>query len=256
MSLWARRVGRAMAVALCLLLSGAAPAARVPAQPPIFAGRLDYRVSWNGIPAGNATVNVARVEDGVVPQYRVEASAQTNAVVDLLWSLRARVSASFTTTDLTPLGFRYDREMNRVHSRTDIVYDPVSQRPTGIHVTRGRTTTHSPTDPTVTDPVTAIFRALSEPIRLGDTFHYEVFTGESLYRVELRVVGADTLTVAAGTFRAWRVEPRVWKVGPRVDRRLRRATLWVSQEPVRAVLRIRSQLFIGAVYCDLQQLQT
>ena len=55
--------------------------------------------------------------------------------------LRARVSAGFTTTDLTPLGFRYDREMNRVHSRTDIVYDPVSQRPTGIYARRGRTTT-------------------------------------------------------------------------------------------------------------------
>ena len=110
-----------------------------------------------------------RVEAGVVPQYRVDARARTNAAVDLFWSFRGRVSAGFTTTDLTPLGFRFDREMNRVHSRTNVTYDPVSLQATGIHVKRGRTTRRSTTDPSVTDPVTAIFRALSQPIRLGDS---------------------------------------------------------------------------------------
>src|SRR5258706_541862 len=74
------------------------------------------------------------------------------------------------------------------------------------------------------------------------------------YRVEWVTSGEETITVTAGTFPAWRVEPRVWKIGTGVDQRLRRATLWVSQEPVRTLLRIRSEVFIGAVNCDLQRL--
>jgi len=235
-----------------LFLGTAVAAAPTVPTLPVVTGHLDYHVSWNGIPAGDATVNIARVDEAA--SYHVEGSVQTSWLVDWLWSLRARVSASFTTADLTPLSFRYDRDMNREHSLTDIYYDPSTRWPTGVHVKRGRTTTMSVNDAGVMDPVTAIFRALAQPIQVGDTYRYDVFTGESSYRVELHVVGEDTITVAAGTFKAWRVEPQVWRVGTGVDTRLRHATLWVSEEPVRAVLRIRSEVFIGAVNCDLQRL--
>jgi len=159
-----------------------------------------------------------------------------------------------TSTDLTPLSFRYDRDMNREHSLTDVVYDPSTRRSTGIRVRRGQTTILKVDDANIVDPITTIFRALSQPIRVGDTLRYDVFTGESRYRVELDIKGEDTITVGAGTFTAWRVEPRVWKIGTGRDERLRHATLWISQAPVRALVRIRSEVFIGAVNCDLQHL--
>ena len=251
----APRVGVSV-VGVLLLLCTATAAAPSTAPSPIVTGRLNYRVSWNGIRAGDATVNVARVDDVAEPQYQVEGFVQTSWLVDWLWSLRARVSANFTTGDLTPLGFRYDRDINRDHSLTNIFYDPEHLHTTGILVRHERTTTLSVDDPNVMDPIAATFHALSEPIHVGDTFRYAVFTGEASYRVELNVIGEETITVAAGTFRAWRIEPQLWKVGTGVDRRLRHATLWVSEAPVRAVLRIRSEVFIGAVNCDLQHLDT
>ena len=215
-------------------------------------GHLDYRVSWNGIPAGDATVHIARVDDTPISAYRVDASVQTSWLVDWLWSLRGRVSARFTSAGLTPLAFRYDRDINRDHSLTDIFYDPSTLHPTGIYIHHGQTKTLSADGTDALDPITAIFRALAQPIHVGDTFHYAVFTGEASYRVELDVIGEETITVAAGTFKAWRVEPQLWKVGTGVDHRLRHATLWVSEGPARAVVRIRSEVFIGAVNCDLQ----
>ena len=80
-------------------------------------------------------------------------------------------------------------------------------------------------------------------------------TGEARYRVELTVVGEDTITVAPGRFRAWRVNPDVWKIGSGRDRRLRRATVWVAEDSTRLPLRIRSEVFIGAVDCDLIRFQ-
>jgi hypothetical protein len=83
-----------------------------------------------------------------------------------------------------------------------------------------------------------------------------VFTGEARYRVELAVTGEDMVSVAGGSYRAWRIEPRVWKNGTGVDSRLRHATLWISEDPAHILLRIRSEGFIGAVNCDLLHLQT
>jgi len=246
----------AVLVGALLLLGSTTVAAPTGPTDPIVTGRLDYRVSWNGIPAGDATVRIARLDGGVEPQYRVEAAVRTTWLVDLLWSLRAKVFANFTTVDLTPLGFRYDRDVNREHSLTDVVFDPSTLQATGIRVRGAETKTLRADDPAVLDPITAIFRALARPLSSGDTFRYEVFTGEARYRVELRVVGEDTVHVDAGTFRAWRVEPQVWKLGTGVDRRLRHATLWVSAGPVHTLLRIRSDVFVGAVNCDLQRLGT
>lgn len=218
---------------------------------PLATGRLDYRLSWNGIPAGDATVTVAKDEHGSAGQYRVDARVRTGWLVDLLWSLRGRVASSFTAADLVPLGFRYDREVNHEHSVTDVVFDSSAAQATGTHSQNGRTKVLDVREAGVVDPVTAVFRALSEPVHVGDTLRYEVFTGESRYRVEMVITGEEAVTVSAGTFWAWRVEPRVWKLGSGIDRRLRHATLWVSEAPVRTLLRIRSEVFIGAVNCEL-----
>ncbi|MBI1814477.1 MAG: DUF3108 domain-containing protein [Deltaproteobacteria bacterium] len=223
---------------------------------PVVTGRLDYRLSWNGIPAAHATVSINQDEAGPEPRYRVEATAQTSWLVDLLWSLRARVTSIFAGDDLTPQGFRYDREVNHEHSLTEVTFDQsslASLATTGTYYHGGHTTVLDVQDADVLDPITTIFRALAQPVRIGDTMRYEVFTGEARYRVELSVAGEETITVPAGTFKTWRVEPQVWKIGTGLDRRLRRATVWVSQAPVRAVVRIRSEVFIGAVNCDLQQ---
>ena len=221
---------------------------------PLATGRMRYQLSWNGIPAASATVDVSLIEQEPEPLYHVEAMAQTSWLVDLLWQLRAYVGASFGTEGPEPFGFRYDRKINDDHSITQIEFDPKESLAVGTLDHRGKKQVVDVRDTNVVDPITAIFHALSRPIHLGDTVHYEIFTGEARYRVELRVKGEGPVTVAAGTYPAWEVEPRIWKVGTGLDRRLKGATIWVSQEPVRTILRIRSEVFIGAVNCDLQQL--
>jgi len=221
---------------------------------PLATGRLNYTLSWNGIPAARATVDVSLIEQQPEPLYHVDAVAQTSWLVDLLWQLRAYAGASFSTVGPEPLGFRYDRKINEERSITQIEFDPTQTRAVGTLDRRGQKRVVDVHEPNVLDPITAIFHALSQPVHVGETLKYEVFTGEARYRVELEVKGEGPITVAAGTYSAWEVEPRVWKVGKGLDRRLKGATIWVSEEPVRTILRIRSEVFIGAVNCDLQQL--
>jgi hypothetical protein len=220
----------------------------------IPSGRFAYRVSWNGIPAATATVDVARDGNGSDALYRVHAAIRTSWLVDWLWRLRARAASSFSAEQLTPLGFLYEREENSKHSVTHVTFDPTTKQAIGTHQRGSRRKILDIHEKDVLDPITAIFRALSQPVRVGDTLRYEVFTGESRYRVELAIAGDEEVTVSAGTFNAWRVEPRVWKIGSGPERRLRQATIWVSQAPVRALVRIRSEVFIGAVNCDLLQM--
>lgn len=237
---------RWLLVALAILAAAAdsAGAAAVPT------GALEYRLSWNGIPAASAVIDVTR-DDATT--YRIEAATRTNSFVDLFWRLRGRVESRFAADTFAPLGFRFDREINRKPEVTEVTFGGEAPFAVGLHRRDGREHVKTVDEDYVLDPVTAIFRALQEELEAGATRVYEVFTGQSTYRVELRGGGEETVRTAAGTFAALRVEPRVWKVGEGLEPRLRGATIWVSQAAPRMPVRIRSEVFVGAVHADLQR---
>lgn len=219
-------------------------------------GEAEYGVSWNGIPAAAASIVVRREQRAGRSIYRVEALARTNWLVDLLWHFRAHAMSSFTSDNLAPLGYRYDREENSKHIITDVIFDYTVPSATGISYSGREKKVIGLEEPEVLDPITAVFQALAQPVHVGDVLPYQVFTGEARYRLELTVAGEDVVTVAAGTYRAWRIEPRIWKIGSGADTRLRHATIWVSDDATHLPVRIRSEVFIGAVNCDLVRLQS
>ena len=243
------RMVAVVALALLLVAPGVADAAT------LSTGRAEYRLSWNGIPAAYATVEVSHDQSAGEPVYRVETTARTSWLVDLLWRLRARAASTFTSDQLAPLGFRYDREENSRHSVTDVAFTPSPPLATGTYRRGGQSKVMTIEASDLLDPITAVFHALVQPVQLGDTLHYDVFTGEARYLIELHIRSEEVVTVPQGTYKAWRVEPRLWRVGSGLEPRLRRATLWVSQDPTHVLLRIRSEVFIGAVNCDLLHLQ-
>lgn len=245
--------------ATALLLAAVAAGFLAPAvatdAPRDAAQNLLYRVAWNGLPAARATVNIRPDHLGVHPTYTIETSARTNSFIDLFFPFRGRARVIFLQRDLTPLQFYYDREIRGVHARTTIDYLIEEQRIRSLHVEDGVTkSSFDISGLDLLDPITATFQARHSPSQLGKTKGYDIFTGESRYRVELTPEGLDEVQVPAGRFRALRISPRVWKVRdddrPRDDR-LRGATIWVTDDDEHVLLRIRSEVFIGAVTLDL-----
>jgi hypothetical protein len=250
---------RLVALAAALLCATAA-AARAdsavhacPAPLPVHPHRLEYRVAWNGIPAASATVAITPGEHAGLPSLDVVTQARTNAFVDLFWSFRGTASATMLAADLTPLEFRYQRTMAGTPYLTWVDFDAGDSRARSVYLRGDKKREFEIATPDVVDPITAVFRARLSGAGPGDVRQYEVFTGEASYRVQLTVAGADEIDVPAGHFRALRVLPEVWKITTQAepDTRLRQATIWVADDPLRTLLRIRSEVFVGAVTLDL-----
>jgi hypothetical protein len=244
---YARRAAACLLAAL--LLASAAPAA----EPAPQARRLEYRVAWNGIPAAGATVAVTPGELVGRPSVEVEATARTNAFVDVFWSFRGTAKATFLADGTEPLRFVYERTMAGTSYLTWIDFDPDDGGARSVYV-RGKKRKELALDEAgLLDPITAVFRARLSGAKAGDQLRYEIFTGEARYRVQLSVIGPDTIEVPAGRFAALRVVPEVWKIGRAAepDKRLQNATIWVADDAERTLLRIRSEVFIGAVTLDL-----
>jgi hypothetical protein len=212
---------------------------------------LQYRVAWNGIPAAHAKVEITPRQvaggDGVV----VEATASTNRVVDLFWSFRGTARTTVLAEGLKPLRFVYDRQMDGKPYLTWIDFGSDGAR--SVYVKGDRRREVQTSGPALLDPITAVYRACASGAKPGDRLRYDVWTGEARYRVDLAIEGPEPLDVPAGHFRALRVVPEIWKLGdkPELDTRVRQATIWVTDDPAHTLLRIRSEVFVGAVTLDL-----
>jgi uncharacterized protein DUF3108 len=210
-----------------------------------------YRISWNGIPAANATVMLVEPAgaDSAVTRLRIE--ARTNRFVDLFWSLRAESWSEVDAAALRPRVFVYDRRINgrpevtRVEAGSDGVL-------TGRYARPGRYELIEVNDPAALDPIAAVLRARRELPPVGATASYPVFTGEARYRIDLYRRGMETIDVPAGRFVAARLEPSVWRSDRQGrDTRVRSLTVWVTDAAPHTLLRVRSEVFIGALYLDL-----
>lgn len=217
------------------------------------AQRYEYRIAWNGIPAALATIEIARDRYGEQPAYVIGTRAATNSFVDIFWHFRGDARATLLAGDLKPLSFSFARRANGTSEVTWIDFDGEAGRARSVYVKRERRKELEANARVVVDPITAAFRALSSNVHVGDALRYEIFTGESHYDAVFRIVGEDRIKVPAGEFDALRVEPEIYKVGAerRPDNRLHKASIWVTRTPLRSILRIRSQVLIGAVTLDL-----
>ena len=63
----------------------------------------------------------------------------------------------------------------------------------------------------------------------------------------------------AGNYKAIKVDLQLKRIGKHIElephRKFRRATIWVSDDADRILLRIEAQIFVGTVWAELQSLQ-
>ncbi|MCF8112126.1 MAG: DUF3108 domain-containing protein [Desulfobacteraceae bacterium] len=215
---------------------------------PMF-GEYRYNVSWQGIPAGNLTLEV-RQSGG---DYRIRASARTNRFVDLFYKLRFDTAALVETKTLHPKSSVYKRRDDR-REKTKIEFLPDGQIKS-LHVNKHRGYTEkylfNPNNFTL-DPFSAVFLALSLDWKVGDTRQFDTFTGKSRYLVELTAVEKTSIEAGGSGREVIVISPEVTKLNEEdtsagKDDKLHDVRIYVSTDPSREILRIESDVFIGTV---------
>lgn len=212
-----------------------------------------YRVTWNGIPAARATVRLTERVPHEPPTTRMWVEMRTNRFVDLFWSLRAQSWAEVDAATLRSLHFAFERRINGKPETTQIEADGGGLL-TGRYARPWRYRLIEVNDANALDPIAAVLRVRHALPAVGDSSTYDIFTGEARYRIELQRYASETVDVPAGRFTAARIEPVIWRVdqdGP--DTRVRHLTLWVTDTPPHTLVRVRSEVFIGALYADLTE---
>jgi hypothetical protein len=222
--------------------------------PPPPPARLQYAFGWNNITAATAEIRFEKTGR----LYQFAATGGTIGLAKVLWDYQAQHRASVDVETLRPLSVSEVETIRGKELRTDLTFTPARvtserrERKTGETKNKTRTFTF----PNALSLNSAFLLLRSQPLTEGSVQRVVVYPATSSYLCTTTVIGRERVTVPAGTYDALKLDVRLNKLGKAREllphKKVKKATVWLSDDANRVALRIEAQIFIGTVFAELQ----
>jgi len=212
---------------------------------------LNYAVDWRVFPAGVATFHVNAVGD----IQRVSVEADTVGAVNLLFRVTDRFQSSFNRETGCSQSFSKQTVEGRRQVRSTLTFNYVTGRSlfTQKNLIDGSTKrVVKPIPPCVTDSLSAIFYAASQPMEVGKSFAFPLADATRTVKVTMRVEGHDEITTPAGTFQTLRVEPTA---DAGVVKKRGNIWIWYTDDSRHIPVQMRARLFWGTITFRLTSIE-
>lgn len=215
--------------------------------------RATYQFGWNNLVAATAEVSFSK-NNG---QLELVGSGQTIGAVRTLWRYNVQQRAVADAATLRPILMHQVDETRRKIITTDLTFNPQ-----GVVRLRTDNKAKKPPKPkkfnfpSLFDLHTALLFIRSQPLSEGSVQRIVVYPATNAYLATITVAGHESITVGAGTYKAIKLDLQLSKVGKERElephRKFKRASVWVSDDSDRLLLRIEAGVFIGTVFAELQ----
>jgi hypothetical protein len=210
---------------------------------------LRFSIEYGLVKAGTAWLEVGPMENYKGrPCYHLISRAESNSVMSKIYKVRDRIDSLIDAEGL--YSWRYKkRQREGGYSRDyDILYHPSSGR---ARYADGQTFDARPYSK---DALAAFYYVRHMPLEVGRDIeiahHSDRRSGDIVVKVHRR----ETVTVPAGTFDCFVVEPLMEDGG--LFKRSGRLTIWMTADSRRIPVLMKSKIPVGSVDAILQEIKT
>ena len=220
--------------------------------------RATYRFGWSGLTAATGEVHFTKTSEG---RFQLEGTGRTIGFVRALWKLDVNYHALAYAETLRPVETLQTEDYRSKKIATHLTF-------TNNGVIRARTEGQGDSAGTRTrefslsnlfDLHSAMLYLRSQPLTDRSTYRVVVYPATSAYLATLTVLGREKISVRPGTYNAIKFDLQLNRIGKNLDlqphRKFRRATIWVSDDADRMLLRVEAQVFVGTVFAELQSVR-
>jgi hypothetical protein len=259
------------ASAICVLLAGAWSGSAVAADwessvtvdapgpfPPLRPLSAIYHFGWGGFTAATAEVHFSKSPGNRV---QLDGTGHTIGLARALWRMDVNHHALADGARLRPI------EMEQVENvRSKKIVTKLAFNPHGVTRIRSESKDRNGTPktkqfnfPNLFDLHSSLLYARSQALRDQSVQRIVVYPANSAYLATLTVLGREKISIRSGNFNAIKLDLKLSRIGKtgklEPHRKFRRATIWLSDDADRLVLRIEAQIFIGTVFAELQSVR-
>jgi hypothetical protein len=230
------------------------PPGNFPQLPPLHA---TYRFGWSGFTAATGDVHFTKLPEG---SFQLEGTGQTLGFVRALWKLDVNYHALSDAETLRPVETQQTEiyRSKKIATHLTFTNNGVTRARTEGQGGSGGTKTREFSFPNLFDLHSGMLYLRSQPLKDGSVHRIVVYPTTSAYLATISVVGREKISVRAGTYDAVKIDLQLNRIGKDLNllphRKFRRATIWISDDSDRILLRIEAQVFIGNVFAELQSI--
>ena len=214
-----------------------------------------YRFGWSGFTAAIGNVHFNKPSGD---KFQLDGTGRTIGFVRALWKLDVSHRAIANAQTLHPIETHQTENYRSKKIVTDLTFtnSGVSRSRTEGERGAAGTKTRQFSFPNLFDLHSAALYLRSQPLRDRSVYRIVVYPATNAYLGTVTVVGREKISVRAGTYNAIKLDLQLKRINKRFElephRKFRRATIWVSDDPERLLLRIEAQVFVGTVFAELQ----
>jgi hypothetical protein len=217
-----------------------------------------YGFGWNGITAAVAEVRFSTTVDG---HLQLDVAGHTTGLARSLWKFDATHVSTTEADTLRPIHLRDTEVLRAKKMETDVSFTP--QGVTSKREERRASSVKSKTRhfdlPNMHSIDSALLYLRSQSLKPDAAQRVVVYPATSAYLCTLTPAGRDHITVPAGSYDALKLDLQLNKIGGKREllphKKFGRATIWISDDADRLVLRIEAQIFAGTVFTELQSVR-
>ncbi|HZD47148.1 MAG TPA: DUF3108 domain-containing protein [Silvibacterium sp.] len=204
---------------------------------------LNYAVDWRVFPAGVVAFHLEAEGD----VQRVSVTADTVGAVNLLFRVSDRFQSSFSRTTGCSEGFSKQMIEGRRQVNSDLKFNYAQNKAiyTEKNLVSGISKHQEAAIPScVTDSLSAIFYAASQPMIVGQSFQMPLGDAMKTISVTMKVEGREAVQTPAGTYQTLRVEPTA---DAGVVKNRGNIWIWYTDDDKHMPVQMRARFFWGTI---------
>nr|WP_254063580.1 DUF3108 domain-containing protein [Granulicella sp. S190] len=209
---------------------------------------LSFTVDWRVFTAGTAVFQLE--QQGTV--QKITATADTTGAVTMLFPVIDKFQAGFDTKTGCSTGFSKQLQEGRrkISSELSFDYAQGKQKQVEKNLVKGTSKDQTASIPAcVTDSLSAIFYAASQPMVVGQSIRFPLADSMRTVTVAMKVEGKEEIKTPAGTFQTLKVEPTA---DEGIVKNRGHIWVWYTDDARHMPVQIQARLFWGTITFHLQ----
>ena len=217
--------------------------------------RLTFVLKWTIVPAGEAVLEVLPVEQVAGQKaHHFVLTARSNGFVDAFFKVRDRIEAWADSRMSRSLGYRKKQHEGGTRRDVTVFFDWNAM--TAQYVNQGEARQPIAITEGTFDPLSIFYWFRLAELSVGMQVRRPVTDGKKHVQGMARVVGQETVTVPAGTFNTYLVEPDLAHVGGVFEKSPdARVQIWVSADHGRLPIKLKSKVVVGSFSGELVRIE-
>lgn len=210
---------------------------------------LNYDLTWAGIKAGEASLEIMENADGV----KITSTAKSAKWVSVFYTVNDKVESRLLKNESPgvvgpPLNYRLNIREGRHRKNKEVIFDHQNAKIVYIdYIGNERKEFEIP--PAVFDPISSFYHLRTLNLEVGKSVYVTIFDSKRVWNVEVQVLRKEKVEVPAGRFDAIVVKPLMKSEG--IFARRGEIYIWLTDDEKRIPVMLKTKVKIGSVNASL-----